>query len=67
MIKTESGRVSKTQLLHMVMVALQGANLSFFTALGFDANTALIVSSILAIGQSVIGAYLRTITDERML
>lgn len=64
MIKTETGRVSRTQMLHIIMTVLQGANVSLFSALGLSAETALVTATVLGMVQSGIGAYLRIVTDE---
>lgn len=66
MIKTKSGRVSKTQLMHIGMALLQGCNVSLFQTFGLEPGTALGISSLLGVLQSGMGAYLRTITDEAM-
>ena len=66
MIRTKSGRASKTQLLHMISIVLQGMNVSFFVAVGVSAEKALIIATILGIVQSGLGFYLRKITSEPM-
>jgi uncharacterized membrane protein len=67
MIKTNTGRVSRTQLLHIASVMLQGANVSLFQAFGLTPEHALIIATLLGIAQSGIGAYLRTITHEQII
>lgn len=64
MITTETGRISKTQTLHIISAMLQGVNASLFVAFGLTADQALIVATLLGVAQSGIGMYLRTVTSE---
>lgn len=48
------------------MIALQGLNVGFWQAVGLDASTALVVSTLLGVVQSVVGDYLRSVTGEPM-
>lgn len=65
-IRKKSGKLSKTQLLHLCAAVLQLLNASFFVALGLSPESALVTATFFGMFHSGIGVYLRMITKEPM-
>lgn len=66
MIKTESGRLSRTQALNIIMAAIYSVNAPVLQAFGLDAEKSLAVVSVLGVFHAALAAYLRTKTSEPM-
>lgn len=65
-LKTKSGRVSKSQLAHIVSGSMVLLNISFYEALGFSPEAAVIICGSITVADKAVGMYLRTVTSEPM-
>lgn len=65
-LKTKSGRLSNTQLLHMVTGSLIGMSAGFYQAVGLSPETAIIVMTVIAGVDKFLGMWIRTNTSEGM-
>lgn len=67
MIKTQTGRISRTQVLQIICTVLQTINVSAFVALGFPAEYVALATMIITAVQSGLSMYLRKVTVEPLL
>lgn len=66
MLRTESGRLSRTQKLQIVSSILQGVNVSAFVAFGFPAEWVAAGAMVITMLQSSLTMYIRLTTVEQM-
>lgn len=66
MLKTKTGRVSRTQMVHMITGSLVGMSAGFYQAMGLSAQQAIIIMTIIVAVDKMVGMYLRAQTTEPM-